>query len=304
MAVSVATGFFDGVHLGHRLVLERLVSLARSRGDESVVVTFWPHPRAVLQQEADSLRLLTSLEDKTAMIEARGVDRVEVLPFSRDFGALSTEAYLREVLQRRFGATALVLGYDNRIGADLLPPDDTAAIGSALGLEVLRCGSVPAPDGTTAVSSTAIRRCLAEGRIDAARAMLGWDYSLKGVVVAGNRIGRTLGFPTANMQLYEPRLLVPANGVYLVQVEVEGAMYFGMTNIGVRPTLGGSGAVTVETHILDFDEDIYGLDIRIRFLQRIREERRFESLEALSAQLERDRLEISAQSLKFADYTY
>lgn len=298
MAVSVATGFFDGVHLGHRLVLERLVSLARERGEESVVVTLWPHPRAVLQQGADTLRLLTSLEDKTAMIRALGVDRVEVLPFSRDFGALSTEAYLREVLQDRFGASALVLGYDNRIGADLLPPQETASIAASLGMQVVLCDSVPAPDGTCAVSSTVIRRSLAEGRIDEARAMLGWDYTLKGAVVTGNRIGRTLGFPTANMQLYEPRLLVPANGVYLVRVELDGAQYFGMTNIGVRPTVGDGGGVTVETHILDFDEDIYGLDIRIRFLRHIREEHRFESLQALSAQLARDR--DTAKNLIFA----
>ena len=298
MAVSVATGFFDGVHLGHRLVLERLVSLARERGEESVVVTLWPHPRAVLQQGADTLRLLTSLEDKTAMIRALGVDRVEVLPFSRDFGALSTEAYLREVLQDRFGASALVLGYDNRIGADLLPPQETASIAASLGMQVVLCDSVPAPDGTCAVSSTVIRRSLADGRIDEARAMLGWDYTLKGAVVTGNRIGRTLGFPTANMQLYEPRLLVPANGVYLVRVELDGAQYFGMTNIGVRPTVGDGGGMTVETHILDFDEDIYGLDIRIRFLRHIREEHRFESLQALSAQLARDR--DTAKNLIFA----
>ncbi len=303
MAVSVATGFFDGVHLGHRLVLARLVSLARERGEESVVVTLWPHPRAVLQQEADTLSLLTSLEDKTAMIRALGVDRVEVLPFSREFGALSTEAYLRE-LQARFGAAALVLGYDNRIGADLLPPGETAELAAALGMDVRLCDSVPAPGGARAVSSTAIRRCLSEGRIGEARAMLGWDYTLKGAVVAGNRIGRTLGFPTANMQLYEPRLLVPANGVYLVRVEVAGGQYFGMTNIGVRPTIGDGRGVTVETHILDFDEDIYGLDIRIRFLERIREERRFDSLDALSAQLGRDRLEISRKCVNFASYSH
>lgn len=289
MAVSVATGFFDGVHLGHRLVLARLVELARARGEESVVVTLWPHPRAVLQQGADSLRLLTSLQDKTAMIRSLGVDRVEVLPFSRDFGALSTEAYLRDVLQGQIGAGALVLGYDNRIGADLLSPAQTADIAARLGLEVQLCDSVPAPGGDFAVSSTAVRRSLSEGRIEEARAMLGWDYSLEGAVVTGNRIGRTLGFPTANMQLYEPRLLVPEGGVYFVQVEVEGKSYFGMTNIGVRPTVDDGGGLTIETHILDFDEDIYGLDIRIRFLHRIREEHRFESLPALVAQLERDR---------------
>jgi len=296
MAVSVATGFFDGVHTGHRLVVDTLVSLARSRGEESVVVTFWPHPRAVLRQDADSLKLLTSLEDKTAMLRGLGVDRVEVVPFSREFGALSTGDYLSEVLQGKFGAAAIVLGYDNSIGSDLLSPADTAGIASQLGMEAIVCEPLGGPSGP-AVSSTSIRRFLSEGNILDAKAMLGWDYSLKGVVVPGNRIGRTIGFPTANMQLYEPRLLVPANGVYLVGVEVDGAFYHGLTNIGVRPTVGDGCGTTIETHILGFDDDIYGLDIRISFLRRIREERRFGSLSELAAQLSRDREKALAELL-------
>lgn len=297
MAVA-ATGFFDGVHLGHREVIKTLVSAAHRRSDESLVVTFWPHPRAVLQKDAAGLRLLTSLEDKKKMLEDLGVDRVEVLPFTKEFGRLTTSAYLKEVLKERFGAGSLVLGYDNSIGSDLLTPERTAGEASALGLDVLVVPPVIGGDGE-AVSSTRIRWAVASGGVEYASEMLGWNYSLKGAVVSGNRIGRTIGFPTANMQLYEPRLMVPAAGVYSVQVYVDGVRYQGMTNIGVRPTVGENGNLTIETHIFGFDEDIYGLDIRICFLRRIREERRFASLGELAAQLCRDREACLSQSADF-----
>ena len=317
------TGFFDGVHSGHRLVLDRLVSLARSRGDESLVVTFWPHPRAVLQDGARELRLLTTLDEKKSILAGLGVDRVEVLDFTRSFAALTAEEYLRDILQTRLGVTTLVMGYDNRLGSDHLTASALKPITDKLGLELIQveallgdinlpepsspttpptasCGSLPLMGPRVAtgsgrsispnipVSSTKIRKALTEGRVEEAAAMLGYDYELKGVVVAGNRLGRTIGFPTANMKLYEPLKLIPGNGVYAVDVQVLGQEYRGMTNIGMRPTVGGT-ATTIETHILDFDEDIYGLPLRIAFRRRIRDEVRFPSLDALRNQLERDR---------------
>jgi riboflavin kinase/FMN adenylyltransferase len=176
------------------------------------------------------------------------------------------------------------------MGSDLLSPSETAALARSLSLEVIEAPPFSAPfrDGEAAVSSTRIRKCLSEGDILAANGMLGYDYSLRGVVVAGNRIGRTIGFPTANMQLYEPLKLVPSNGVYEVEAETLGERFKGMCNIGLRPTVGGK-ARTIETHILDFDEDIYGHDIRISFRRKIRDEKHFPSLEALRGQLERDR---------------
>lgn len=283
----VATGFFDGVHRGHAAVVEMLTGAARKAGTESVVVTFWPHPRTVLQQDARELRLLTTLEEKRRMLLGMGVDRVEVLGFSREFSMLTTEQYIRDILIGEMDARTLVLGYDNRIGSDLLDPPQVAGIARSLGLEVL---FAPREDaGTLAVSSTRIRRALSEGDIPLAKEMLGYDYSLHGVVVSGNRKGRTLGFPTANMQLYEPLKLVPGRGVYLTEVDVLGRRYRGMTNIGLRPTLTKDTSPVVETHILDFDEDIYGLDIRVSFIRRIRSERRFPSAEALRDQLLRDR---------------
>ena len=234
----VATGFFDGVNLGHRLVIEQLVATAKARGDESLVITFWPHPRNVLQQDARTFRLLTTLEEKKSLLYSLGVDHVEVIPFTREFSRLTMKEYLQDYVIGRFGGRTIVLGYDNRIGS---------------------------------------------------AAMLGYGYSLKGVVVAGNRIGRTMGFPTANMQLYEPLKLVPANGVYYVGVKTLGREFKGMCNIGCRPTVSSSSTKTIETNIFDFDEDIYGLDLEITFIKRIREEVKFSSISELKAQLEQDR---------------
>ena len=327
MAV-VATGFFDGVHLGHRHVIDRLLSEAKAAGEESVVVTFWPHPRNVLQDDARNLRLLTSLQEKQLLLNGLGVDRIEIIPFTREFSRMTTETYLREVLIGRFGAGTVILGYDNRIGSDLLSSEDIVPIAERLGLRAIvespvtvslrgkgfssgpslrdpsrQAGSLPLtwprvamdpegkplpPEGVT-VSSTKIREALAEGRVGDAGAMLGYRYCLHGVVVAGNKLGRTIGFPTANMQLYDPLKMIPSNGVYAVEVETVGRHLYGMCNIGVRPTVGQGNARTIETNIFDFDEDIYGLDIRVRFIDKIRDEHQFDSLQSLASQLFLDR---------------
>ena len=283
----VATGFFDGVHVGHRLVIKRLVEAAAVRGDESMVMTFWPHPRNVLQKEARTLRLLTTLQEKKQMLHDLGVDHVEVLPFTKDFSAMTTEDYLR-MLMERYGAKTILLGYDNRVGSDAMNPDQVARTAENLGLEVIRTDMVPSEVGY-AVSSTKIRQQLEAGDVQGAADMLGYEYSLHGVVVAGNRIGRTIGFPTANMQLYEPLKLVPGNGVYFVRVETVGRNLFGMCNIGHRPTVSSNNARTIETNIFGFDEDIYGLDIKVTFLKKIRDEKKFASIEELKVQLEQDR---------------
>lgn len=284
----VATGFFDGVHLGHRFILRTLVEEAAARGDESMVVTFWPHPRNVLQDDARNLRLLTSMEEKKALLKSIGVDHIEVLPFSKAFSRLTAEEYLKEYVIGKFGGNAILLGYDNRLGSDLCAPEQTATLAEKLGLDVIRPESYTAESGIV-VSSTKIRNALASGDIVLANSMLGYDYKLFGVVVSGNRLGHTIGFPTANMQLYEPLKLVPGNGVYLVKVETLGNVYDGMCNIGVRPTIGSGNTITIETNIFDFDEDIYGLDIRVSFVCKIRDEVKFNDLSLLAAQLEKDR---------------
>ena len=338
----VATGFFDGVHLGHRHLVQTLTDEARRRSAQSLIVTFWPHPRNVLQDGARELRLLTSLPEKRELLCSLGVDRVEVLDFTRDFSALTMREYISQVLVGRFGAQCLVLGYDNRMGSDCRDTAGLAAVARESGLDVVLTDSVsvpvPVPAGQTgsassspagsagtglsaaAISSTRIRTALAEGRVEDAAAMLGRPYNLHGVVVAGNRLGRTIGFPTANMQLYEPLKAIPAPGVYAVRVRIpscaagassvsasgsgsvsagdgwvsarSGGSFLGMCNIGYRPTVGPGNALTIETHILDFDENIYGLDLHLSFLSHIRPERKFDSLQALAAQLAADKLAV------------
>ena len=287
----VATGFFDGVHTGHRHVITQLVEAAAARGDESMVVTFWPHPRNVLQKEARSLRLLTTLAEKKQMLLNMGVDKVEVLDFTKDFSRMTTREYLL-MLKERFGAKTVLVGYDNRMGCDAKDADQVIAVASQLGLEALRTEMIPSEFGY-AVSSTKIRQKLEEGDVQAASTMLGYEYSLLGVVVAGNRVGRTIGFPTANMQLYEPLKQVPGNGVYFVRVSTLGRDLYGMCNVGCRPTLGQGNARTIETHIFEFDEDIYGLDIKVTFLNKVRDEVQFASIEDLKKQLETDKQNIT-----------
>ena len=290
----IATGFFDGVHIGHRFVIERLVNAARERGDQSMVVTFWPHPRNVLQDDARNLRLLTSLEEKKALLRGLGVDHVEVLPFTKEFSRLTTREYFRDILITRFGAKAILIGYDNRMGCDPQTPESIEKVAQDEGLDVIRLGSVASPAGVT-VSSTKIRDAVAAGQMEAAAAMLGYEYSLLGVVVAGNRLGRTIGFPTANIQLYEPLKLLPGNGVYSVDAETLGRKFKGMCNIGVRPTVRAGGQRTIETNIFDFDEDIYGLDLKVTFHHKIRDERRFDSIDTLRSQLAADKACILAK---------
>ena len=275
MAV-VATGFFDGVHLGHRQVIQALVSSARARGEEAIVVTFAQHPRAVLQQDARTLRLLNSPQEKEALLRGLGVDRVETLPFDKAFARLGACEYIRDVLVARFGATALVLGYDNRLGSDCKEPADLVPLAEKLGLAVEVVPASMASD--IVVSSSKIRKALEEERVEDAEAMLGYSYGLRGVVVSGKQLGRTIGFPTANLRLYDPMKLVPARGVYLTEVEVLGGHYWGMTNVGD----------IIETNIFNFNEDIYGLDLGIRFRRWLRAMRPMESLDALKAQLAAD----------------
>lgn len=276
MAV-VATGFFDGVHTGHRKVIETLVSTARERGEEARVVTFSNHPRAVLQQDARTLRLLNSPDEKIEKLKALGVDRVDVEEFTREFASMDAESYLRELVRDKLGGTALLMGYDNRIGSDRLTPERVRPVAASLGMDLI---VVPArlSDANVPVSSTKIRESLAGGRVEDAAGMLGYGYELHGVVVSGKQYGRQLGFPTANMQMYNPLKMIPAMGVYLSEVRTLGRSYYGMTNVGN----------IVETHIFGFNEDIYGLDIRVEFKKRLRDERRFESGEQLKAQLSAD----------------
>jgi riboflavin kinase/FMN adenylyltransferase len=284
----VTIGTFDGVHPGHRAILHRLVSRAKAMDGQALVITFHPHPRLVLQPQDTSLRLLQTLDEKIAHLAAAGVDRLLVIPFTKAFSQTDSEAFIREVLHRRVQAAHVVIGYDHRFGkgrggglAEL------TQLGRELGFTV---EEIPAQEIDTAkVSSTRIREALLAGQVAEAHRLLGYPYSLTATVVHGDKRGRQMGFPTANLKLNTdtPKLL-PANGVYAVEVWVDTEKYMGMMNIGNRPTVDGLRFVP-EVHLLDFAADLYDRQLRVCFRERIRQEQRFGSLDELIAQLHKDR---------------
>ena len=284
--VVAATGFFDGVHLGHAKVIELLCATAKAEGKRSVVITFWPHPRSILRQDAGKLRLPNSLEEKEERLKSLGVDDVQVVNFTREFSKMTAEEFIRDFLIGKYGVSTLIVGYDHRLGCKKTGSDDIVRIAGKCGIEAIRVGAIS--DSYNTISSTYIRNLIETGGIERANALLGYEYTLKGVVVPGCGKGRQIGFRTANMSLYDPLKLIPYNGVYAVWATVEGKTYKGVCNIGYRPTTHDGRGLTVETHLLDFDEDIYGLDLKVRFVNFIRDEQRFDSMEQLRDQLFKD----------------
>lgn len=289
--VVAATGFFDGVHLGHQAVLNSLKEISREKGLKSVVFTLWPHPRTVLQQDAAKFRLLNTLEEKILLIKSFGIDEVQILNFDKEFASQTTEEFFKNYLIDKFNVSVLIFGYDHRIGKDQgQTQNDIIKIANMMGIETYVVGKYEKLD--TTISSTKIREAISNGSPELAHKMLGYYYSLEGAVVEGKRLGRTLGFPTANMKLYEPIKVLPADGVYAVWVTCQNKTFRGITNIGVRPTIGVDNERTVETYIIDFDEDIYGLSLKIELVKKIRNEITFKSLDELKKQMSLDEIEV------------
>lgn len=282
----VTSGTFDGVHRGHQKILTRLTEVARASGGESVVLTYWPHPRTVVSNDSQNLRLLSTLEEKTDLLAQAGVDHLVVIPFTRSFSQLSSEEFIQRILIEKIGTKKLVIGYDHRFGRDREGGFDYIRAHQAdYGFEV---EEIPRQDiEDVGVSSSKIRTALAEGNVHAANLFLGRSYNLTGTVVKGRQLGRTIGYPTANLQVDDAVKLIPANGVYAVDVQYNGQLLSGMTNIGFRPTVAGENQ-TVETYIFDFDNDIYGEHLTLRFREFIRPEQKFSGLPALVEQLKND----------------
>ncbi|MBO0936871.1 bifunctional riboflavin kinase/FAD synthetase [Fibrella sp. HMF5335] len=283
----VTSGTFDGVHLGHQKILQRLNEVARNQaGGQSVVMTYWPHPRTVVSNDSQDLRLLSTLDEKIALLEEAGVDHLVVIPFTRSFSQLTSEEFIRQILIDALGTKKLVIGYDHRFGRDREGGFDYIQAHQAeYGFEV---EEIPRQDlEAVAISSSKIRTALSEGNIEAATRFLGREYSLTGTIVKGRQLGRTIGFPTANMQVDDAVKLIPANGVYAVDVEQGGQTYGGMLNIGFRPTVAGEHQ-TIETYVFDFDKDIYGEHMTLRFRAFLRPEQKFNGLPALMEQLHQD----------------
>jgi riboflavin kinase/FMN adenylyltransferase len=279
-------GTFDGVHTGHQQILNRLRSIAREQNGAVCLMTFYPHPRKVLYPQHSSLSTLNTLEEKEGLLSGFGVEHLLVQPFTRDFSLMSYDRFVKEILVEKLKVHTLVIGYDHQFGYQRK--------GDMKALEVLaeqygfQLEEIPEHDvDALAVSSTRIREALNQGRVSSAAQLLGYAYSLSGRVVGGKKIGRTLGFPTANLLPDDPDKLVPALGIYAVRVEWNGALYKGALSIGRRPTFD-NGEVSVEVHLLDFDEDLYGERLRLYFEHFIRPELRFTSVEELIEQMHRD----------------
>lgn len=279
-------GTFDGVHIGHKKIIERLTKNAEKHDLESVILTFFPHPRMVLQKDS-GIKLLNTIDEKIELLNALGLDSLIIHPFDKTFSELSAEEFVKQILIEKLNLKKIVIGYDHRFGKNRTAGiDELIAFGEKYGFEVEQI-SVQEIDEIS-VSSTKIRKALDNGEIALANSFLGYDYLFNAVVVEGKKLGRTIGFPTANLKVSEDYKLIPKTGVYIVNTNINGNIKTGMMNIGTNPTVNGNHQ-TIEVHILDFDEDIYGKSIQVSFLEKIRDEQKFSSVEELKNQLEKDK---------------
>jgi riboflavin kinase/FMN adenylyltransferase len=282
----VTIGTFDGVHLGHAAILKKLTQNTQNETFESTVLTFFPHPRMVLQGKSD-LKLLNTINEKIELLEKIGIDNLIIHPFDEKFAELNAEAFVSTILVDHLRVQKIIIGYDHRFGKNRTANiDDLISFGAQYGFEVEQISAQEIDE--ISISSTKIRTALEEGDIQLANEYLGYSYFLSGTVVKGKQLGRTIGFPTANISLEEDYKLVPQNGVYVVQAEIDCKTIYGMMNIGFNPTVQGKQK-TIEVHLFDFDTDIYNRKIQVAILQRIRSEKKFESIELLTKQLEEDR---------------
>lgn len=283
----VTSGTFDGVHVGHQKILSRLKEVARKSSGETVLITYWPHPRLVLYPEQTDLRLLNTFEEKANLLRAQGIDHLLRIPFTKEFSKLSSEEFIRSILVEAIGTKKLVIGYDHRFGKNRAGSFEHLKKNAAIyGFEV---EEIPRQDiDHVGVSSTKIRTALYTGDISTSAELLGRPYTIVGRVVKGEKIGRMIGFPTANIEVDTQHKLIPADGSYAVKIEQGGQIFSGMLNIGYRPTVSGERR-TIEAHIFDFNKDIYGEAITVHFIERIRDEMKFEDVEALKKQLKKDK---------------
>lgn len=300
MPELVATiGFFDGVHRGHRFLIDRVIEEAQRLGMSSAVITFDRHPREVLQTDYQP-DLLSTLDEKLLLLSKTHVDNTVVLHFDTSLAALTAHDFMRDVLQGQLKVRKLIIGYDNRFGHNRSEGfDDYVRYGKELGIEVIRADAF-LPDGVR-VSSSVIRTCLREGRVEDANRLLGYDYTIESRIVSGYQNGRKMGFPTANLDVTRCQQLLPASGVYAVLVRLKDSVGWkrGMMNIGHRPTFNGR-TTSMEVNLFNFSGDLYGQELLVSFISKIRDERKFDSIDALAEQLQHDKVQIN----KLFDTTY
>ena len=282
----VTLGTFDGVHIGHNAILDKICKVAKHENLESIILTFFPHPRKIVSNNYD-IKLLNTIEEKSVLLEKIGIQNFIIHPFDKTFSELSPREFVTQVLVEKLNIQKIIIGHDHKFGKDRAADfNDLINFGKEFGFEVEEISAQQINE--VSVSSTKIRNSLLEGNISLANEYLGYSYVLTGNVVKGNQLGRTIGFPTANIEIPEEYKLIPKNGVYIVTANVLDQNVFGMMNIGVKPTLG-ENKLSIEVHLLDFDKDIYNQKIQVNLLERLRDEQKFESFEALKSQIELDK---------------
>jgi riboflavin kinase / FMN adenylyltransferase len=284
----LTVGTFDGVHAGHQVLIQTVVQKASDMGARSVLVTFDPHPRDIINPGSSGIKLLSTLEERSELLADLGLDEMVVIPFDRDFSLLTSEEFVRSIIWEKIGVSDFVIGYDHQFGRNREGTIETVQdLGRELGFQASVVSKQEVGDKT--VSSTAIRNAIQEaGNMSLAASFLGRKYILNGTVIHGDKRGKELGFPTANIKPQNPKKIIPKRGVYAVWLRVDDEYYSGMMNIGVRPTFQGD-TETLEVHIFDFNENIYGKDVQIQFVERIREEKNFDGLDRLIGQLNTDK---------------
>lgn len=284
----VTVGTFDGVHAGHRAIMDTVAQKARQRNARSVIVTFDPHPRDIINPGDTGIKLLTSLQERCEILEELGIDTMVVIPFDRDFSLLSSREFVQDIIYKEIGVSEFVIGYDHQFGRNREGTIETIEnLAQSLGFDSYVVSKREVANQT--VSSTAIRKAISErGNVEKAAELLQRPYRLNGTVIHGDKRGKKIGFPTANIKPEHPRKIIPKNGVYAVQLRLNGDWYKGMMNIGMRPTFNGT-VETLEVHLFDFDQDIYGKEVQVRFFHRIRDEKKFKGPDELKQQLQQDK---------------
>ena len=281
----VTSGIFDGVHLGHQKIISKVKNLASSKNGETVLLTFWPHPRTVLNPQ-QPVKLLSTFEEKAGHLESLGVDHLIRIPFTTEFSQMSSEDFLRKILVEKIGTRQLVIGYDHRFGKNREGSFQYLSENShKYGFEVVEISRKDVDH--LAVSSTQIRKHILNHQIHLANKLLGRNYEFSGVVTKGQQIGRKIGFPTANIEINESYKLIPSDGAYAVRINWDETWWPGMMNIGVKPTMGEMPR-TIEVHIFDFDQDVYGKRLKVEVVQQIRTETKFSDIDQLVKQLHQD----------------
>lgn len=287
--VILTPGTFDGVHYGHQKILSHLTEVAKQKNMESVVLTFSPHPRKVLFPSGDSLRLINTTDEKITQLERHGIDNLIVYPFTKAFSRISALEYVRDFLINELKVKTLIIGYDHQFGKNRT--GDFNYLKEISPLYEFEVEEIPAQDiNDIKISSTKIRNAILSGEVDTANEYLGYTFTLSGEVIKGKQIGASIGVPTANIEVTDEDKIIPGIGAYAVHVIIEGKQYGGMLNIGKNPTISNENEKSIEVNIFDFSQDLYGKTIQVNFLKKLRDEVKFEGIDALKAQLSADKL--------------